>query len=325
MQRKGFTLIEAIIVIVIMGILVAMTAPKLSGVLGRSEAELNRAQMLKIKEAALLFYGDTGFAPDNVSLLLYPYTQTCSDAVAATNWNDANTPGECRNLIAFLDSHYKAFGETGALRANAGGDNGPGTERTAGLIDILRKKLDAKAGGWRGGYLDGNAYLDPYHVRPYRHSVEVNETNGTYWVGQRDVGIYFEDKPDSDLYDALGLTDQTELMNEWYPVSTEDFDSDLDDRYDVAKYRGNRLGDPLVLDPYGTPYELQIPLNASQGGSVPDNRARTRFARIVSFGPDRRRQTDVRELYDGSYPASSDDSVLYLFETNAGSRFWGIE
>ena len=320
MRRGGFTLIEAIVVLAILGFLVAMTAPKLSGVLGQSEAQLNRAQMLKIKQAALLFYGDVGFVPDNVSLLLYPYTQSCSEAVKAVNWNDDNTSRECKNLIAFLDSHYKEFGDPGALRESGDGDSGLGTKRTQELIEILKQKLDAKANGWRGGYLEGNAYMKPSNIRYYKNA-GTDDENSSYWVGENDLRIYFEDDPAADLDTALALTGQTELIDGWYPVSTEDFASSLDSKYGVAKYRENRFGDPLVLDPYGTPYEIQLPLRMSQGGEVPNERARTRYARIVSYGPDRRRQTGIGALYD----EVNDDSVLYLFDMGLPSRFWGAE
>jgi prepilin-type N-terminal cleavage/methylation domain-containing protein len=325
MQKKGFTLIEAIVVLTILGFLVAMTAPKLSGVLGRSEAQLNRAQMLKIKEAALLFYGDVGFVPDNVSLLTYPYTQSCRDELNATNWNDADTSRECKNLIAFLDNHYKKYGVSGHLRTDAStmGDSGIGTKRTQDLIDILKQKLDAKENGWGGGYLEGNAVLKPSNIRPYQNA-GAGDSNSSYWVGENDLRIYFEDDQDADLDSALGLTDQNELIDGWYPVFTKNFDSPLDSNYSVAKYRENRLGDPLVLDPWGTPYEIQLPLREPQG-EVPNDRARTRYARIVSYGPDRRRQTGVNELYEGGYSEENDDSVLYLFDTGLPSRFRGAE
>jgi prepilin-type N-terminal cleavage/methylation domain-containing protein len=323
MRRGGFTLIEAIVVLTILGFLVAMTAPKLSGMLGRSEAQLNRAQMLKIREAALLFYGDVGFVPDTVSLLTYPYTQNCRDVVKAVNSGDPDTSRECQNLIAFLDSHYKIFGKYGALRVNNPGDSGPGTERTQGLIDILKQKLDAKENGWRGGYLEGNAVLKPSNIRFYKNG-GVGDDNSSYWVGADDLRIYFEDDPAADLYGALGLTDQNELIDGSYPVFTENFDSPLDSKYGVAKYRGNRLGDPLVLDPYGTPYEIQLPLRYPLG-DVDGDRARTRYARIVSFGPDRRRQTGIDKLYESGYGEENDDSVLYLFDVGQESRFWGAE
>ena len=324
MRRGGFTLIEAIVVLAVLGFLVAMTAPKLSGVLGRSEAQLNRAQMLKIKEAALLFYGDVGFVPDNVSLLLSPYAESCRDAVKAVNRNDTDTSRECKNLIAFLDSHYKNFSELPTYRESAEGDSGPGTTRKQDLIDMIRRKLDAKAGGWRGGYLEGSTFLKPSNIRYYQDGA-AEDSNSSYWVGSDDLRIYFEDDPDSDLYGALGLTDQAELIEEWYPVFTESFGSPLDGNYSAAKYRANRIGDPLVLDPYGTPYELQLPLRAAQGGEVSNDRVRTRYARIVSFGPDRRRQTDVGRLYEAGYPDKSDDSVLYLFECGLPDRFGGAE
>jgi prepilin-type N-terminal cleavage/methylation domain-containing protein len=327
MRRQGFTLIEAIVVMTILGFLTAMVAPRLSGVFGRSAAELNRAQMLKIKDAALRFYGDVGFVPDTVSLLIYPYTEHCRDAVQPVN-HDKNTSRECKNLIAFLDRHYKGYADYGAsndYREDVAGDTGDGTKRKTELMDILRQKLDAKAGGWRGGYLEGGSdVLTAAKVRPYRQTGS-GDDNSSYWVGDKDRRIYFEEDGSADLYGALGLLSQNELIEEWFPVFTENFGSDLDDRYAVAKYRGNRIGDPVVLDPWGTPYEIQLPLRSAEGGEVPDDRARTRYARIVSFGPDRRRQTAVDALYEGGYAADNDDSVLYLFDVNAASRFGGIE
>ena len=48
---------------------------------------------------------------------------------------------------------------------------------------------------------------------------------------------------------------------------------------------------------------------------------RTKYARIVSFGKDRRRDTDINTL-DIDYSAEGyDDSVLYIFEHNLTSYF----
>ncbi|MBN2722355.1 MAG: prepilin-type N-terminal cleavage/methylation domain-containing protein [Campylobacterales bacterium] len=327
-NRSAFTLIEVLIVIVIMGFLVAIVAPRLSNTKEAAQEQFNESQMKMIKKGALEFYGDVGFAPDNVSLLTYGF-EKCFDVtggIGAVNYNNAATSDVCRNMISFIDRHYTNAADL-RVDATSEGDNGTGTQRKQVLIDIIKEKLNPDKGGWKGGYIAGNGYLKPSSLKALGGGEA--ETGNLYFVAQQDIELYKFDGA-STLWDIDTAWDAAKANAELYPVYTPVFDGTMNSLYENARNRkeiygvksSTMLNAPTVLDPYGTPYEIQIPTSDALAGVSGAGTLRAKYARIVSFGPDRRRDTSVATL-DIDYTAQGyDDSVLYLFDNGLSSFFY---
>lgn len=67
-NKKGFTLVELVVVIAILGILAAVAVPKLSGSTNKAKWSAHVANVRTI-ESALSLYEANGGNPDNVSVL----------------------------------------------------------------------------------------------------------------------------------------------------------------------------------------------------------------------------------------------------------------
>jgi general secretion pathway protein G len=68
-RQKGFTLIELMIVIIIMGLLVGIVAPEMFGKVGSSQRKIARTQMLQLDTSLQTFRLDVGDFPDNLEEL----------------------------------------------------------------------------------------------------------------------------------------------------------------------------------------------------------------------------------------------------------------
>ncbi|UCC96459.1 MAG: type II secretion system major pseudopilin GspG [Phycisphaerales bacterium] len=64
-NRKAFTLVELLVVVLIITMLAAFVTPKLFTGIGRTKAELTRAKMAIIENALARFYIDCGRYPDD--------------------------------------------------------------------------------------------------------------------------------------------------------------------------------------------------------------------------------------------------------------------
>ena len=326
-QKKAFTLIEILVVLVIMGFLVALVAPKYGGVVSGVGSALDKAQMQSIKRASLEFYKDTGFVPDNVSLLIYPFQECVVDDVA---YNDVGETDVCKNMIAFVDSHYKLESDASGLRKPGPGDIGKDTVREKPLIDMIKEKLDPKQNGWRGGYIGGNGFLKQKNIKTLGDGS--TENNNKYYLSDQDLKVYydgFDSNTGLSIVNSLTWGSPADTNRLLYPVYSADFNGSLgssgfigiDALYENAKYRDNLEESMTILDSFGTPFEIQIPTKQAviNGGFA--NGVRTPFARIVSFGANRRRDTNI-SILDIDYDADGyDDSVLYIFENEFTSYF----
>lgn len=68
-KKKGFTLIELIIVVAIIGILAAIAVPKFSDVQKKAKISADIASAKVIADAAILYYAENGTDTTSISLL----------------------------------------------------------------------------------------------------------------------------------------------------------------------------------------------------------------------------------------------------------------
>jgi general secretion pathway protein G len=64
-NRKGFTLVELLVVVLIISMLAAFVAPKMFSGIGETKGKLTRAKMAIIENAMARFYIDCGRYPDD--------------------------------------------------------------------------------------------------------------------------------------------------------------------------------------------------------------------------------------------------------------------
>ncbi|ADC89162.1 general secretion pathway protein G [Thermocrinis albus DSM 14484] len=63
MDKRGFTLIEVLVVIVVLGILAAIIVPRITGRLDEAKIEATKVQMKAIRDALEQYRLDNGFYP----------------------------------------------------------------------------------------------------------------------------------------------------------------------------------------------------------------------------------------------------------------------
>lgn len=314
MQKAGFTLIEILVVLVILGFLSVMVMPAFDNITQMSRTNLNKTMMQDIKRASLAFKEDVGFTPDNVVLMIYPFEE-CS--VADKNFNDSVNSLACKNMIAFVDSRLSLDSE---YRESSVGDYGNNTLRKNALVKEITRRLDPKQNGWKGSYIGGNEHLRQEQIKLLGDGSAENANE--YFLSKKDIELYYDGFNESDTLSYVGATE----FRKWFCIEAADFNGSRgggstiksDEYYDVAKYHDNLKGELTILDPWGTPYEIQFPSQSV----IPSGKSRERFARIVSFGKNRKRDTNVDATLPMDFNALNyDDSVLYIFENDQTSYF----
>lgn len=114
MQRHGFTLIELVVVLAIIGLLLSLAAPRYFHSIDRSKESVLKANLAATREALDKYYGDTGKYPDNLDALVekrylrsLPYDPI---AESANKWVIVPPPGEQTDQTGVYDVHSGAEG-----------------------------------------------------------------------------------------------------------------------------------------------------------------------------------------------------------------------
>ncbi|MYM67697.1 type II secretion system major pseudopilin GspG [Pseudoduganella sp. FT55W] len=82
-KARGFTLLELLVVIVIIGLLAAFVAPKYFGQIGRSKVQITKAQIESFEKALDQYRIDTGHYPNATPGLIDLYVQPSNEP----NWH----------------------------------------------------------------------------------------------------------------------------------------------------------------------------------------------------------------------------------------------
>jgi type IV pilus assembly protein PilA len=93
-NRKGFTLVELVVVIAILGILAAIAVPRFLGSLDTAEENADQSTLAAVSSAVSLFFMENGTYPaDTDALIAAGYI----DNVSLNNYDEINIDanGEC--------------------------------------------------------------------------------------------------------------------------------------------------------------------------------------------------------------------------------------
>ncbi len=123
-RKRGFTLVEIILVIIIIGILAAIIVPKFAGQNDKAKVATTRANINSIRSAVRLFQSDNdGTPPSDLATDLVPtYIRAIpEEAVTGTN-----------NVVAAFDGGggWVYDGTDGSVSINLGGADVNGTAYT---------------------------------------------------------------------------------------------------------------------------------------------------------------------------------------------------
>jgi len=118
-DEKGFTLIEILIVVMIIGLIASLVAPNLMGKFERSKVELSKAQVEMLSSGVQSFMLDESRCPADLSELLKP-----SDA-NDTKWHGPYLSKQELPKDAWgRDYQYKCPGDHGPFDLYSLGPNG---------------------------------------------------------------------------------------------------------------------------------------------------------------------------------------------------------
>lgn len=86
-NRRAFTIVELLVVVLIISMLAAFVAPKLFKGIGKTKADLSRAKMAAIDSAIAQFYMACDRYPDDAEGLEVLLSPTPPDGVEEGNWS----------------------------------------------------------------------------------------------------------------------------------------------------------------------------------------------------------------------------------------------
>ena len=131
--KKGFTLVELLIVIIIIAVLAAIAIPKFSSSSQRSKESSLRANLKLVRNAIDLFRADTGAFPANMAGLTTSTTSGLNAAaaactIAATDWRGPYLQAIPVDPVSGSAMTYgTAAADVGTVKSSATGNGLDGT------------------------------------------------------------------------------------------------------------------------------------------------------------------------------------------------------
>ena len=165
-QTRGFTLIELLIVIIIIGILAAITIVSYNGVQDRAHYAKEQEEMRQINQAIQMYYADNGSYPlcDTSNTTSYHsnyqwcgYAQSTNFILGLVPKYISKIPNMNYGSDTISDSYvYKSDGNDYKLIRNSGSEGLPSIERTNNsLADQNPHQIVTNAYGAWGYWSDG--------------------------------------------------------------------------------------------------------------------------------------------------------------------------
>lgn len=122
MREAGFTLVEMLVVLAVIGLVAGLVAPQIMRYLGTARVDTTNAQIRNIVSALDLYFIDNGG---------YPSQEQGLSALAiapadATRWNGPYLKGSDKLADPWGHAYIYAVNETGILISSLGRDGKPG-------------------------------------------------------------------------------------------------------------------------------------------------------------------------------------------------------
>lgn len=136
LDQGGFTLIELVIIIVVLGILAAVAAPKFANILEGSRAATTREELQTLKEAVVGnpqivssgvlidrgFIGDVGFVPSQlVDLVVKPGSVSVYNDLTRLGWNGPYVDGDGNEYLTDAWGGAYSYDPVGRRIVSTGG------------------------------------------------------------------------------------------------------------------------------------------------------------------------------------------------------------
>ena len=97
-QAKGFTLMELLVVLAIIGLLLSVAVPHYFGSLDRSKESVLKHDLVTMRDAIDKFYGDTGRYPDDLAELTFALANTLERLHAESRQHAASLRAQAMQL-----------------------------------------------------------------------------------------------------------------------------------------------------------------------------------------------------------------------------------